>query len=520
MDNLGYYFSIFRRRLPYFLIVATVISAISVTVAYTLPPAYESRMVLLVEAPQIPEELASSTVQTPAFEQLQIVQQRLLTRANMLDIARKLEVLPNIGDLSPDNIVDSMRARTTIGTSNRRLKEAPLMTVSFEAPAARTAAAVLNEYLILIQSQDTDFRKNRSGRTLEFFEQEVERLSQELDLRNAQILEFKQANTDALPESLQFRLDQQATYQDRLTQIEREIADYKSQRERLIQLYELTGTSSATPNAPKSPDEQQLDRLNTQLEEALTVYSPTNPRVKMLEARISQLEEKLGQAPKPDPEEAASDEETGEKPLPPVLTIQLAEIASRIESLERQRTSVNTQIEELKVSIDRTPEVSIALEDLVRKHGTVQTQYNRAEERLSAARTGDRIENNSRGQRIAVIEQPAIPSEPTKPNRMMIAGGGTAFGVIVGFALIFLMDLLNTSARRPVDIVNKLGITPLTTIPYIQTRGQRFRARSTKLLVVLAILVGIPAAVYAVHIYYLPLDLLAERAMNKMGVRW
>ena len=154
MDNLSYYFSIFRRRLPWFLIVATVISAISVTVAYTLPPAYESRMVLLVEAPQIPEELASSTVQTPAFEQLQIVQQRLLTRSNMLDIARKLEVMPNIDALSPDDIVASMRARTTIGTSNRRLKEAPLMTVRFEALEARTAAAVLNEYLILIQRQD------------------------------------------------------------------------------------------------------------------------------------------------------------------------------------------------------------------------------------------------------------------------------------------------------------------------------------------------------------------------------
>ena len=51
-------------------------------------------MVILVETPQIPEELAASTVRTPAFEQLQIVQQRLLTRGHMLDIARRLDVLP------------------------------------------------------------------------------------------------------------------------------------------------------------------------------------------------------------------------------------------------------------------------------------------------------------------------------------------------------------------------------------------------------------------------------------------
>jgi hypothetical protein len=32
--------------------------------------------------------------------------------------------------------------------------------------------------------------------------------------------------------------------------------------------------------------------------------------------------------------------------------------------------------------------------------------------------------------------------------------------------------------------------------------------------------VGIPAAVYMVHIYYLPIDLVAEKVMNRLGVRW
>ena len=173
MDNARYYFSVFRRRLPWFLIVATIISAVSLTVAYTLPPAYESRMVLLVETPQIPEELASSTVRTPAFEQLQIVQQQLLIRSNMLDIARKLDVFPDVRSMSPDAIVEAMRARTTIRTTGRGAQEAPFMTVSFEAPKARTTAEVLNEYLVLIQRQDTEFRKGRSGETLDFFQQEV-----------------------------------------------------------------------------------------------------------------------------------------------------------------------------------------------------------------------------------------------------------------------------------------------------------------------------------------------------------
>ena len=141
MDDLGYYLALFRRRLPYFLIVTTVISAVSVIVAYSLPQAYESRMVLLMESPQIPENLATSTVQTPAFEQLQITEQRLMTRANLLDIAREFDVLPNLDEMSPDEIVNAMRARTSISTSNRVRREAPLMTIQFEAPSARASNA-------------------------------------------------------------------------------------------------------------------------------------------------------------------------------------------------------------------------------------------------------------------------------------------------------------------------------------------------------------------------------------------
>lgn len=515
MGNLGYYFSIFRRRSPYFLIVATLISAISVTVAYTLPPAYESRMVLLVESPQIPEELASSTVSAPAYEQLQIIQHRLLTRQNMLDIARKFEVLPNLGQMTPDDIVAAMKARTSISTRGRR-GEAPVMTVSFEAAQARTTAEVLNEYLLIIQQQDNEFRKGRSGDTLTFFNQEVERLSQELDQQGSRILEFKQANSDSLPESLQFRLDQQSIFQDRLLQIDRDVADLHGQKERLVQLFELTGNVQASSTVQLSPDEQKREALKAELENALAVFSPENPRVKSLEIRLAQVEAKIVSSTPA----TSSTSEASTAAMPPLLVIQLSELDARVTSLQQQKASVQEQLDQLRLSISRTPEVSITLQELERTYVGLQGQFEQAQSRLSLAQTGDLIESRSRGQRLSVVEQPAIPSGPTKPNRIMLAGGGTAFGIFAGLAIIFMLEVLNSTARRPEDIINKLGVTPLTTIPYIQTRGQKFRHRSLKLLILLAIVTIIPAAIFAIHTYYLPLDLIADRIMNKVGIRW
>ena len=147
-------------------------------------------------------------------------------------------------------------------------------------------------------------------------------------------------------------------------------------------------------------------------------------------------------------------------------------------------------------------------------------QYNSAVDRLAKASIGERIEFMARGQRISVIDPPAVPNQPSKPKRVLIAAGGSIFGVMAGLALIVLMELMNRAVRRPEDLVAAFGISPLATIPYIQTRREMLVRRGKKLLLLLLILVGVPAAVYAVHVYYQPLDLIAERIMNKLGVRW
>lgn len=520
MDNIRYYFSIFRRRFTYFLIVAMVISAASVIAAMSLPPAYESRAVLVVESPQIPEELAASTVRAPAFQQLQLVQQHLLARENMLDVAYKLKVFPKIDEMGPDAIAAAMRARTTIRIRGRRRGEAPIMEIQFEARNARIAAEVLNEYLVLIQARDVEFRRGRSGETLEFFVREVDRLSGALDAQSKRILEFKQANSDALPESLEFRLSQQSVFQDRITQVDRDVSDLNSQRERLKQLYELTGNVEAPQDRQLSPQEQQLRRAQQELSDALAIYSSSNPRVKVLQARVDNLQAQVTAAA-----EAASGQDEEQAPeqseqIPAVLSVQLSEIDSRIAALQEQKARAEARLEVLAASISKTPEASIVLDEMEREYSALQKQYGQAQDRLAKAQTGDQIETRARGQRLSIIEQPSVPSQPTKPNRVLIAGGGTSFGILVGLALIVLLEVLNSAPRRPEDIVSKLGVTPLTTIPYVETQGQQWRRSLRRMLLALAIFLGVPTAIYLVHIYYLPLDLIADKIMNKIGVRW
>ncbi len=518
MNDLKFYLIIFLRRLNIFLPVVMVISAASVIVAVSLPPAYVSEMQLVVESPQIPDDLAPSTVRIPALEQLEIVKQRLLTRANMLDIARRLNVLPDLDKMNPDAIVEAMLARTSVRTTTSR-DAATLMWVTFEAPDARVAAAVLGEYLTLIQQSDAEFRQGRAGETLDFFEQQARELGLEIDTLNAGILAYKNANTGSLPETLEFRMNQQSQLQANINAFDRDLTALKDQKERLLAIYEATGASGTTQQIQLSPEEQQLAQLQSELRQALSVFSENSVKVRLLRVQVEQLEQAIA-ATSLTTDVAPTDAESAEPQLPVALQIQMSEIDSKIFVLQEQKKTAQTQLELLNASIEKTPEVSIRLDDLERQYSNLQQQYKQAQDRLAAARTGELIETRSRGQEISVIEPPAVPTEPTKPNRLLIAGGGVAFSIATGLGLVLLLELMKSSARRPEDLVRRFNIMPIATIPLVQTPRQVFVSRARRITIALLIIVGVPAAVWAVHTFYLPLDLLAEKAMNKIGVRF
>ncbi|WP_299901257.1 lipopolysaccharide biosynthesis [uncultured Ruegeria sp.] len=512
MGPVRYYFSIFLRRFPYFLIVALIVSVASFIVARSLPATYVSTMRLIVESPQIPGNLAASTVTTPAAEQLQIIEQRLLTRPILLEIAREFQVLPDQDEASPDQVVKAMRKNTSIWISSG-LNQASLMTISFEARTGPIAAGVLNAYLTEIQKLDVSYRKERATDTLTFFQLEVDRLSNELSRRSARILEFKNDNSDALPDSLQFRLAQQGALQTNLEQTDQQIFSLKSQRENLMNIFSSTGQVVGPPQQNQTPAQQQLSQLQSQLDNLLVVYSENSPQIKLLRARIEKLEKVVAaeQANAPAPSN-----QTGNSSL----DLQLAQIDSQIAALEDQRRVIQDRLDALTLTIDQTPANAITLAELQREHDNIQNQYNVAISRLADASTGERIEVTSQGQRISVIEHPSTPTEPAKPNRLMIAGGGAAFGIALGLGLVVLLEILNRSVRRPEDLISKLDVWPIATIPYAPSRGEVIMQRTVWGGIILAILIGVPAAVWAVHIYYLPLDLIAERVMDKLETFW
>ncbi|MGE3870722.1 MAG: Wzz/FepE/Etk N-terminal domain-containing protein, partial [Pseudorhodoplanes sp.] len=230
--DLSFYLAVFLRRLHYFVIIFALVTAAAIAAAFLLPPVYRANSVLLVESSQIPGALAPATVQAQALEKLQTIQNRLMTRTNLLEIAQRLKVFKDMGRMTPDAIVEAMRQQTTISNSAGR-GQATIMTVEFEGESGPVVAGVVNEYVTLILKEDAATRTERAESTVEFFNREVDRLSGELDTMSAKILDFQNKNADALPNTLQYRLGQQTLLQNNLATVESDIARNKDQKQQM-----------------------------------------------------------------------------------------------------------------------------------------------------------------------------------------------------------------------------------------------------------------------------------------------
>ncbi|SNR71815.1 GumC family protein [Puniceibacterium sediminis] len=519
--DLKFYFSLFLRRVHWFLLFLVIGSAIGLTLAKVLPPVYVAKARLLVESEQIPDNLAASTVQTEATEQLEIIQQRILTRDTLVDMANRLQIYAVPAGqpqqaLDADALVTDMRKRISIVTSGgptpRGPARATLVSVSFEAPSARLSAIVTNELVTQILREDVAMRTRVARQTLEFFEQEVARLDKELAQRGATILAFKEANQEALPDSLDFRRSQQAASQERLLQLERDEAALKDRRTRGLSLRDAnSGLQDNTPVRDQTPEQRQLQSMRDELSGLMAVLSPENPKITLLETRISAMEAVVR-----DQQSRASASESGVAMNP--YDIELADIDGQLAFIATQKAHVNATLETLARSIEATPGNAISLDTLERDYANVRMQYDQAAANKARAETGDVIEALSKGQRITVIEQAVVPVEPERPNRALIAAGGVGLGALLGLGTVVLLELLNAGIRRPVDLTTHLGIQPFATLPYYRTRYEVLRRRSLILIVLGAFLVGIPVALWAMNTWYIPLDQLLDALAQRIGL--
>ena len=90
--NLQDYIEFLKRRKRHLIFPFFLIFLLGASVALLLPSIYKSSATILIEGQQIPAEFVRSTVTSFAEERIQIITQRIMSRAKLLEIINRFNL--------------------------------------------------------------------------------------------------------------------------------------------------------------------------------------------------------------------------------------------------------------------------------------------------------------------------------------------------------------------------------------------------------------------------------------------
>lgn len=304
---------VFWRHLPMISLVLAIGLPLSVWFALTRPKLFEATAVIQIEAPEVAEQLAGQAMLVNSNSQLDLIQQKLMSRDNMLGVIERFGLFE--GDVPVSEKVFLLREAVSIielvdpAQSWRPDVQPSGLVIMVRLDDPQKAADVANDFLNSILAEAQSRSEGRAARTLEFFIAEEARVSEEIAQVEAIIAEFKQVNIDSLPENIDAQRERLTRLTDSKIALDQQLIELETQSDRLrederqrqVALIEQQ-TSLITRNiarietsiAAAPAIERRLSGLSRELAQLNTEYEVVTQR--RTEAAMTQLLEEQDQA--------------------------------------------------------------------------------------------------------------------------------------------------------------------------------------------------------------------------------
>ena len=562
--DLHDYVKIIKRRSRFLAIPFIVIAILSILLSVLLPSVYRSMATILIEEQEIPSDLVRSTVTTFADQRIQVISQRIMTRANLMDIIQKYDLYSKKRKTtSEERILETMRksihvetiSANVIDPRNGSPTQATIaFTLTFDDKKPALSQKVANELTSLFLKENIKSRTESAENATLFLTEESRRLKDKIQALQADLAAFKEKNLNQLPQISQLNqqeltalsaqllnLDsQERSLRERQFYLEGELAqldpnalavnatgkrvfDMKDRLKVLESEYPSlqAGYSASHPDVIKLKREMDslkkqlggntdLNKMNAELtdkkaELALLSkqYSEKHPDVVKLQKQINTLQRSMLKAKDDD---SISSSVQPDNPAYITLKAQLEGLQAELASLGYTRSELNKKIDGLRKSLRQAPLVEKEYTDLIQELDNANLRYREVTAREMEAQISQQLEIQRKGERFTLIDPPQEPLEPISPNRAAILFLGFIFAIASGFGCVFLVEMLGSTINNEKTIAAILGVPPLMSLPYLESREESEKATRQRLIILTGSLIVLAVAILCFHFLIMPLD--------------
>ncbi|MBN8820111.1 MAG: lipopolysaccharide biosynthesis protein [Sphingomonas sp.] len=452
---LPYLPSIIMQR-KWMLVIPAVLGLIAaLAIAFLLPTKYESRAVLLVEAPLLPEDVALDGSGAEVVDQrMARIRQQVLSRPQLIELIQRNSLYQAelrtsslsevITKMRESIVIDPVNADIQTSGNGRRSTIAFSMSFLYSDPIkAQAVAQALTEQVLQIDATKT---AAQATNTVEFLTDQASDLQTQISQLERTISEIKARNGLALATGI-------GTLGGNTGGIDGQIAALQSANAQLASQRDLTRSAA------------ERDPLVTQAEAALAAaqasYSDKHPDVILARQRLAEARELA---------------KTNQQRIPvSAIDQQIASNNRQIAALQAARSAEAGRSATILSAQMRAPVVQQEVNQLQERLDGLNGQYQRVSNQLLSAKAGKKAEDEQQGERLSVIDPPVVPDDPVSPNRPVIIAMVTGAGIAFGLGLILLIELVTKPIRDASAVLAATGEAPLVVIPTIVSKGERQR---------------------------------------------
>lgn len=273
------------RHIVLLAVVVAIGIAASLFYALSLPREYETTALIQIEQPQVQQSLGAAP-NSQTLQQLQIIEQRVMSRGNLLTIVDQENLFGELPDMSESDKVHALRESAQVTrVSDPTLAWRPDITPTALSITVRLgdpelAARVANTLVSNVLEESRQSRSQRAEETLAFFESEEARLSIEIDGLEGELADFKRNNLNSLTGGLAAQREQLALLEQEKLELERE-------------LLELNAGNRGARNNIFISRVEQLEQQRDLLAERINVILELERRAPDVERELSRQEREL-----------------------------------------------------------------------------------------------------------------------------------------------------------------------------------------------------------------------------------
>jgi uncharacterized protein involved in exopolysaccharide biosynthesis len=343
-------------------------------------------------------------------------------------------------------------------------------------------------------------REKLAENTSIFLESQLEDAKQRLLEHEKKLEEYRLRNSGELPTQMAANL--QAINNNRMQlQSVNEAVNRARERRLLVerQLADTIPLASPPPDdgtaVQQLPSERPLAEARARLEEYKLKYTPTHPDFRALERTIRDLEERVKQEallPAP-PESKATPEQLKYERVVRDLQYQLDDIDRQLEGHESEAARIQSELGMYQARIEASPTRETELVELTRDYTTLREIYASLLEKQEDSKLAENLERRQIGEQFRILDPASFPERPdNERERLVTMFSAAAGGLALGFLLVVLRELRDSSFKLEHDVVRTLDLPVLALVPAMATererRMERWRARLVNLTAAAALI--------------------------------